>query len=111
MPSIIDAAECDKEIAELQSRTHAGMMSGFSAIVARAQARGELGPNFDVSDLTAAIAGPLFYRRFAASSKGPLAGIPAATARSSVSLGLWLAARPGPGRNAEGIKRRPCRLR
>jgi hypothetical protein len=24
----------------------------------------ELGPNFDVSDLTAAIAGPLFYRRW-----------------------------------------------
>ena len=64
MPSIIDAAERDKEVAEFQSRTHAGMMSGFSAIAARAQARGELGPNFDVSDLTAAIAGPLFYRRW-----------------------------------------------
>src|SRR5271163_2383033 len=64
MPSIIDAAERDMEVAEFQSRTHAGMMSGFSAIAARAQARGELGPNFDVSDLTAAIAGPLFYRRW-----------------------------------------------
>ena len=64
MPSIIDAAERDKEIAELQSRTHAGMMSGFGTIAARAQARGELGPNFDVADLTAAIAGPLFYRRW-----------------------------------------------
>ena len=64
MPSIIDAAERDTEVAEFQSRTHAGMMSGFGAIAARAQARGELGPNFDVSDLTAAIAGPLFYRRW-----------------------------------------------
>jgi AcrR family transcriptional regulator len=64
MPSIIDAAERDPEVAEFQSRTHAGMMSGFSAIAARAQARGELDPNFDVSDLTAAIAGPLFYRRW-----------------------------------------------
>jgi AcrR family transcriptional regulator len=64
MPSIIDAAERDTEVAEFQSRTHAGMMSGFSAIAARAQARGELGPNFDVSELTAAIAGPLFYRRW-----------------------------------------------
>lgn len=64
MPSIIDAAERDKEVAEFQSRTHAGMMSGFGAIAARAQARGELGPNFDASDLTAAIAGPLFYRRW-----------------------------------------------
>jgi hypothetical protein len=64
MPSIIDAAERDKEVAEFQSRTHAGMMSGFGAIAARARARGELDPNFDVSDLTAAIAGPLFYRRW-----------------------------------------------
>ena len=64
MPSIIDAAERDKEVAEFQSRTHAGMMSGFGAIAARAQERGELGPNFDVSGLTAAIAGPLFYRRW-----------------------------------------------
>ena len=64
MPSIVDAAERDEEVAEFQSRTHAGMMSGFGAIAARAQARGELGPNFDVSDLTAAIAGPLFYRRW-----------------------------------------------
>lgn len=64
MPSIIDAAERDTEVAEFQSRTHAGMMSGFGAIAARAQARGELGADFDVSELTAAIAGPLFYRRW-----------------------------------------------
>ena len=64
MPSIIDAAERDMEVAEFQSRTHAGMLSGFGAIAAQAQARGELDPNFDVSDLTAAIAGPLFYRRW-----------------------------------------------
>lgn len=64
MPSIIDAAERDQEVAEFQSRTHAGMLSGFGAIAARAQARGELGPDFDVADLTAAIAGPLFYRRW-----------------------------------------------
>jgi hypothetical protein len=42
-----------------------------------------------------------------ASSKGPLAGIPAATARSSLNLGLWLAARPALERYAEGIQRRP----
>jgi AcrR family transcriptional regulator len=64
MPSIVDAAERDEEVAELQARTHAGMMSGFSAIAEQAQARGELGPDFDVSELTAAIAGPLFYRRW-----------------------------------------------
>lgn len=64
MPSIIDAAERDMDVAEFQSRTHAGMMSGFGAIAAQAQARGELDAKFDVSELTAAIAGPLFYRRW-----------------------------------------------
>jgi len=64
LPSIIDAAERDKEIAELQARQHAGMMSAFAAIAARAQERGELSRAFDASALTAAIAGPLFYRRW-----------------------------------------------
>jgi len=64
VPSIIDAAEHDEELAELQSREHAGMMAAFGPVAERAQARGELGPNFDVSELTAAIAGPLFYRRW-----------------------------------------------
>jgi AcrR family transcriptional regulator len=64
MPSIIDAAERDKEVAEFQSRTHAGMISGFGAIATLAQSRGELSPAFDVSELTAAITGPLFYRRW-----------------------------------------------
>ena len=64
MPSIVDAGERDAEVADFQSRAHAGMMSGFSAIAARAKARGELNLEFDASDLTAAIAGPLFYRRW-----------------------------------------------
>ncbi len=64
LPSIIDAAERDEEIAALQARQHAGMMSAFGVIAARAQQRGELGDAFDASALTAAIAGPLFYRRW-----------------------------------------------
>ncbi|WP_319448724.1 MULTISPECIES: TetR/AcrR family transcriptional regulator [unclassified Mycobacterium] len=64
LPSIIDAAERDQEVADLQLRTHAGMISGFSTIAARAQERGELDASFDVSELTANIAGPIFYRRW-----------------------------------------------
>lgn len=64
LPSIIDAAERDAEIAELQSRQHAGMMSAFGAIVARARERGELSADCDASELIATIAGPLFYRRW-----------------------------------------------
>ena len=64
LPSIIDAAERDDEIAELQSRQQAAMMSAFSPVVARAQVRGDLDASFDPTELTAAIAGPLFYRRW-----------------------------------------------
>jgi AcrR family transcriptional regulator len=64
LPSIIDAGERDKEIAELQSVQHAGMMSAFGAVIARAKTRGEIGSDIDASELTAAIAGPLFYRRW-----------------------------------------------
>jgi len=64
LPSVIDAAERDPDIAELQSRQHAGMMAAFGVIVTRAKDRGELDEDFDASELTAAIAGPLFYRRW-----------------------------------------------
>jgi AcrR family transcriptional regulator len=64
MPTIIDAGERDQDAAEFQSRTHAGMISGFSAIAARAQNAGELEASVDISELTAAIVGPIFYRRW-----------------------------------------------
>jgi AcrR family transcriptional regulator len=64
MPTIIDAAERDDEAAEFLSRTHAGMISGFGMIAARAQERGELDASVDVAELTAAIVGPIFYRRW-----------------------------------------------
>jgi hypothetical protein len=64
LPSIIDAAERDTGIAELQRLQHAGFMSAFGTIVARAQERGELSPEQDATEITAAIAGPLFYRRW-----------------------------------------------
>lgn len=62
LPSVIDAAEHDPEIAEMHARLHAGMMSAFRTIVARARERGEVCPN--VADITASIVGPIFYRRF-----------------------------------------------
>jgi AcrR family transcriptional regulator len=64
IPSVIDAAERDPEIAELHSRLHAGMMSAFRTIVARARERGEIGAERDPAEITASIAGPLFYRRW-----------------------------------------------
>lgn len=89
LPSIIDAAERDQEIAELQFRQHSGMMAAFGAVAARAQTRGELDPDFDASELTAAIAGPLFYRRWFSRQK-----MEDAFVRGVVDRALsWIAAR------------------
>jgi AcrR family transcriptional regulator len=64
LPSIVDAAERDPELAQL----HAGLQAGFSApylpVVVRAKKRGELSPRTEPSDIVAAIVGPLFYRRW-----------------------------------------------
>jgi AcrR family transcriptional regulator len=64
LPSVIDAAERDKAIAELQTLQHKAMMSVFDTIAARAKQRGDFPADIEPSELTAAIAGPLFYRRW-----------------------------------------------
>lgn len=63
-PSIIDAAERDPEIAAMQSALNKGLMAPFETVAERARARGEMPEDRSASDLTAAIAGPLFYRRW-----------------------------------------------
>lgn len=70
MPSIIDAAERDKELAELQSQIHAQMRGAFVAVIERGQKVGELERSLDPRELIASILGPLFYRRFV--SREPL---------------------------------------
>src|SRR5271163_1799576 len=62
LPSIIDAAERDPEIAELHSRLHTGRIAAFRAVIERGKERGELPRRFDSSRLIAAVLGPLFYR-------------------------------------------------
>ena len=64
LPSIIDAAERDKDLAELQSKIHAQMRGPFVAVIERAQERGELPRSLDARELVASIMGPLLYRRF-----------------------------------------------
>lgn len=64
LPSIIDAAERDPELAELHSRLHAGLMGAFNLAVEQARKRGELPRTQDTSHLLAALVGPLFYRRW-----------------------------------------------
>jgi AcrR family transcriptional regulator len=64
LPSIIDAAERDKELANLQSQIHAQMRGVFVTAIERAQERGELSRSQDARELMALILGPLLYRRF-----------------------------------------------
>jgi AcrR family transcriptional regulator len=64
LPSIIDAAERDSELAQLHAGLHGGLMRPFFAVLERAQKKGELEPRHRVSDVVAAIVGPLFYRRW-----------------------------------------------
>ena len=64
LPSVIDAAEREPELAQMHARLHADMMSAFRAAIARGQERGELPTAVIDSDLIGAIVGPLFYRRW-----------------------------------------------
>src|SRR5215470_2166867 len=64
MPSIIDAAERDKNLAKLQSQIHSQMRGAFVSVIERGKERGELPASQDARDFVASILGPLFYRRF-----------------------------------------------
>jgi AcrR family transcriptional regulator len=64
LPSIIDAAERDPELAALHARLHAEVTSAFQAVVERGRRRSELSPRRDLSEVVACVIGPLFYRRW-----------------------------------------------
>jgi AcrR family transcriptional regulator len=64
LPSIIDAAERDPELAELHSRLHSEMTTGFRKVIERGQQRKELPSNRRPTEVVAMILGPLFYRRW-----------------------------------------------
>jgi AcrR family transcriptional regulator len=64
LPSIIDAAERDPDIAEMYSKLQQGYSAPFETIIQRALRKGELPPDTDPAMLIAALTGPLFYRRW-----------------------------------------------
>jgi AcrR family transcriptional regulator len=66
LPSIMDAAERDPELAELHAQLHAEMTTGFRTVIGRAQQRGELSRNRGITEIVALVTGPLFYRRWLA---------------------------------------------
>ncbi len=64
LPSIIDAAEREPELAQLLAQLHAGQMVPYFAVAERAKKRGELAPGTNVSEFVASIVAPFFYRRW-----------------------------------------------
>jgi AcrR family transcriptional regulator len=64
LPSIVDAAERDPEIAVLHARLQAGFAAPYLAVIEQAKKRGELAAQQRAADVVAAIYGPFFYRRW-----------------------------------------------
>jgi AcrR family transcriptional regulator len=64
LPSILDAAERDPEIAVIFAQLHAGVLAPVLAVIEGAQQRGELPRKQRAGHLVARIVGPLFYRRW-----------------------------------------------
>jgi AcrR family transcriptional regulator len=64
LPSIIDAAERDPDIAAMYSKLQQGYSAPFETVIERASRRGELPDDTDAAMLIAALTGPLFYRRW-----------------------------------------------
>jgi AcrR family transcriptional regulator len=64
LPSIIDAAERDPEIAKMYSKLQKGYSMPFKTVILRAMERQELPSDTDPAVLIAALTGPLFYRRW-----------------------------------------------
>ena len=64
LPSIIDAAERNKDLASLQSKIHAQMRAALLQALERGQQRGELSSTQEAREIVSSIMGPLLYRRY-----------------------------------------------
>ena len=64
LPSIMDAAERDPELAKLHAQLHAEMTTGLRTVIERGKQRGEVPRNRGVTEMVALVIGPLFYRRW-----------------------------------------------
>jgi AcrR family transcriptional regulator len=64
LPSIIDAAERDSDVADTYSALQQNHSAPFEIVIRRAVQKGELPEETDIAMLIAALVGPLFYRRW-----------------------------------------------
>lgn len=64
MPSIIDAAERELEMAEVHSRLQVRHAAPMQAVLERAVKRGQISPDADTRAMASALRGPLYFRRW-----------------------------------------------
>lgn len=64
MPSIIDAAEREPEIAEIHSQLQLRHAAPLLAVLQRAVQRGQVSSDVDISAVASALRGPLYFRRW-----------------------------------------------
>jgi AcrR family transcriptional regulator len=64
LPSIVDAAERDPDVATVYKKLHGDLMAPYRTVLIRAQERGEFSKEIRVSDILAMTVGALFYRRW-----------------------------------------------
>lgn len=64
MPSIIDAAERELEMAEVHSQLQVRHSAPMRAALERAVERGQISPDTDTSAMASALRGPLYFRRW-----------------------------------------------
>jgi AcrR family transcriptional regulator len=64
VPSIIDRAQRDPDVARLHLDVHAQFMAALQELITRAQESRQLSRAYSSSELISQIAGPLFYRRW-----------------------------------------------
>ena len=64
LPSIIDAAERDPDVATVFKKLHTDTTAAYRTVLIRAQERGDFGKHLKVSDLLAMTVGALFYNRW-----------------------------------------------
>jgi AcrR family transcriptional regulator len=69
VPSIIDAAERDPELAKLHATIQASFRKPFMAVIERGKKNGEMKTSQDTSEIVASILGPFFYRRWFSGEK------------------------------------------
>ena len=64
LPSVIDAAERDPDVAEMYRTLQAGYSAPLESVIRKAVTKRELPRSIDVALLVSALTGPLFFRRW-----------------------------------------------